>query len=73
MRDTQLSASATKEMEESYKNTWSWLMKEFDGHTIALLSSGWGDGFNAGYIGYDKEGKIGWLVTDFGMIGGGVK
>lgn len=49
------------------------VMKELDGHTIALLSSGWGDGFNAGYIGYDNEGKIGWLVTGFGMIGGGVK
>lgn len=58
-----------QEMEETYKHTWSWALKELDGHTIALFSSGWGDGFYASYIGFDSDGKICRLVTDFGVIG----
>lgn len=59
----------TEEMEKSYKNTWSWLLKELDGHAIAMFSSGWGDGFYASYIGFSENGKICRLVTDFGVIG----
>jgi hypothetical protein len=59
----------TEEMEKTYKNTWSWLLKEMDGHAVALFSSGWGDGFYASYIGYDADGKICRLVTDFVVMG----
>jgi hypothetical protein len=62
-------AALADEMEASYKNTWSWLMKKLDDHTIAVFSSGWGDGFYASYIGTDANGNICRLVTDFGVIG----
>lgn len=57
-----------EEMEESYKDTWSSLLKELKGHTIALFSSGWGDGFYATYIGKDAAGNICRIVTDFGVV-----
>jgi hypothetical protein len=33
-----------------------------------MFKSGWGDGFYATYIGYDKAGNICRLVTDFVVI-----
>jgi hypothetical protein len=33
-----------------------------------MFKSGWGDGFYATYIGYDKSGNICRLVTDFVVI-----
>lgn len=57
-----------EEMEESYKDTWSALLKELNGHTIALFSSGWGDGFYATYIGKDAAGNICRIVTDFSVV-----
>jgi hypothetical protein len=56
------------EMEKNYKNTWSSLLKKQDDHTLALFSSGWGDGFYATYIGTDANGNICRLVTDFSVI-----
>ncbi|WP_343674242.1 DUF4241 domain-containing protein [Chitinophaga sp.] len=67
--DSEVIDEIAAEMEESYKHTRSWLLKELDGHTIALFSSGWGDGVYATYIGFDAKGKICRLVTDFGVIG----
>lgn len=59
-----------EEMEKTYKDTWSHLLKEQDGHTIALFSSGWGDGYYASFIGTDANGNICRLVTDFfGLMG----
>jgi hypothetical protein len=60
--------SLGEEMEKSYKNTWSYLLKELKGHTIALFSSGWGDGFYATYIGKDAARNICRIVTDFGVV-----
>lgn len=57
------------EMEVNYKDTWSYLLKEVDGHTIALFSAGWGDGVYPSYIGKDANGVICRLVTNFGLIG----
>lgn len=59
----------SEEMEKTYKHTWSWLMADLQGHTIAMFSSGWGDGFYPTFIGLDEEGKICRLVIDFGVIG----
>lgn len=60
--------SLAEEMEESYKDTWSALLKDVKGHSIALFSTGWGDGFYATYIGKDAAGNICRIVTDFGVV-----
>lgn len=58
-----------EEMEASYKDTRSWLLKDLDdGLNIAAFSSGFGDGVYPTYIGYDSEGKIARLTTDFGCL-----
>ncbi|MET9345175.1 DUF4241 domain-containing protein [Streptomyces termitum] len=36
-----------------------------DGHTIAVFSSGWGDGLYATWVGYDADGGAACFVTDF--------
>lgn len=53
---------------KNYKDTWCALIWEKNGANVALFSSGWGDGFYASYIGYDQEGNICRLVTDFSVI-----
>lgn len=35
---------------------------------MAMFSTGWGDGSYASYIGYDAEGQIARLVTDFYLL-----
>jgi Protein of unknown function (DUF4241) len=35
---------------------------------IAMFASGWGDGFYASYFGFDKNGRVAALVTDFAII-----
>jgi hypothetical protein len=35
---------------------------------IAMFESGWGDGFYASYFGFDEEGRVAALVTDFATI-----
>jgi hypothetical protein len=35
---------------------------------IAMFASGWGDGFYASYFGFDKNGRVVALVTDFAII-----
>ena len=57
-----------EEMEKTYKDTWSWLLLDRNDCIVALFSSGWGDGFYATYIGYDSNGNICRLVTNFGVI-----
>lgn len=56
----------SKEMDHTYKHTRSWLTKEIgEGNNIMMFSTGWGDGSYASYIGYDANGEIVRLVTDF--------
>ena len=57
------------EMDKTYRHTWSWLNKEFDGANLVCFSSGLGDGFYASYAGRDEAGEICTVVTDFGVCG----
>ncbi len=56
------------ELEITYTDTWSWLGWEQNGSNAAFFSSGFGDGVYATYIGYDADGGICRLVTDFCVI-----
>ena len=56
------------EMQKNYKNTWSWFLWEQNKNTVAMFSTGWGDGFYATYIGYAADNTISRLVTDFVII-----
>jgi hypothetical protein len=58
----------TKEMSKHYRNTWQYLVYDFDGHNLASFSTGYGDGTYATYVGYDAKGNICKLLTDFGLI-----
>lgn len=57
-----------KEMSKHYRNTWQYLIYDFDGHNLASFSTGYGDGTYATYVGYDSKGNICRLLTDFGLI-----
>lgn len=57
-----------EEMEKNYQHTWDWLMWTRNDDNVAMLKSGWGDGLYATYIGFDKDGSICRLVTDFMVL-----
>ena len=48
--------------------TWQYALFEFQRHNLACFSTGVGDGFYGTYVGYDKEGRICRLLTDFGLV-----
>ena len=56
------------EFEENYRHTRSWLLWQRADATVALFSSGEGDGLYASYIGYAAGGVICRLLTDFGLL-----
>ncbi len=58
----------SEEMDKTYAHTRSWMMWEGNAANAAFFSSGWGDGFYGSYIGYDANGNICRLVTDFGVV-----
>src|SRR4029078_4230104 len=35
---------------------------------IVMFTSGWGDGFYASWFGYDAQGRVAALVTDFAVV-----
>lgn len=55
-------------LEKSYRDTRDWLLWQRNGATVAFFSSGLGDGFYPSFIGYDADGAICRLVTDFGLV-----
>ncbi|MFS0555927.1 DUF4241 domain-containing protein [Brevibacillus sp. 179-C9.3 HS] len=58
-----------KGMDQTYKHTRSWALTEIgEGCNVAMFSTGWGDGSYASYIGYDADGQIARLVTDFYLL-----
>ncbi len=61
-------STVSKEMEKAYKDTRTWLMWEGKTSNAALFTTGYGDGLYASYIGYDANGNICRLVTDFGLL-----
>lgn len=50
------------------KNGDKGFIHEFEGHNLATFTTGLGDGCYSTYIGFDKEGKVCQLLTDFGII-----
>jgi hypothetical protein len=56
------------QMSKNDRNTWSYILYKFGKHNLAAFSTGYGDGTYATYIGYDEQGKICRLLTDFGIV-----
>jgi hypothetical protein len=54
-------------MERTYVHTWSWLDMPFGEGNLVAFSSGGGDGVYANYAGFDAEGEISIVVTDFSV------
>lgn len=54
----------TKAEQNGYKG----FIHDFDGHNLATFSTGYGDGCYATFIGYDKQGNVCQLLTDFGLV-----
>jgi len=50
------------------KNGYKGYIHNFDGHNLATFSTGYGDGCYATYIGFDKQGKVCQILTDFGLV-----
>ncbi|RYD59092.1 MAG: DUF4241 domain-containing protein [Sphingobacteriales bacterium] len=67
-RDADFGEKLVDQLDKNYKDTRSWQMWEKDGANVAMFTSGWGDGLYASYIGYDDNGNICRLVTDFGLL-----
>jgi hypothetical protein len=57
-----------EDLNANYRPTRSWLLWERDGASVALFSSGVGDGGYASYIGYAQDDSICRLVTDFMLL-----
>lgn len=55
--------------DQHYRATWQYSLFNFDDHSLACFSTGWGDGHYGTYVGYDAKGNICRLLTDFGLIG----
>ena len=49
------------------KHDYTGYMHDFEGYNLATFSTGFGDGCYATYIGFDKNGKVCQLLTDFGL------
>jgi len=56
------------ELDKHDHRSWQYGLYSFQGHNVAAFTTGWGDGQYATYVGYDKDGTICRLLTDFGLI-----
>jgi hypothetical protein len=54
----------TKASDDHFKG----IIHEFDGVNLAVFSTGFGDGCYATYIGFDKQGNVCQMLTDFGVV-----
>jgi uncharacterized protein DUF4241 len=55
-------------IEKAEETGYTGLIHDFDGHSLATFSTGWGDGCYATYIGSDNKGNVCQLLTDFGLV-----
>ncbi|WP_119155638.1 DUF4241 domain-containing protein [Caldimonas tepidiphila] len=60
--------SLLREFDRNAAPSRSWLLFEMEEGGVALFSSGWGDGGYASYWGYDGEGRLAALLTDFQVL-----
>lgn len=58
-----------RESEKNYRSCYSYTVQYFDGHNIAVFTSGMGDGVYVTYGGYDANGKICRVLTSFKLAG----
>ena len=61
------------EMDKTYRHTRSWLSfrpSAANDLNVVCFSSGFGDGAYASVFGFDAEGRVSQLVTDFGVLFG---
>lgn len=56
------------ELEATYSHTRSWLLLPTEAGTIALFSSGYGDGGYPTWNAYDAAGNLVAAITDFGVV-----
>lgn len=58
------------EFDKTYVPTWSWTnLKLGNGEqNLVAFTSGFGDGFYASYAGFDEQGEVSAVVTDFGVV-----
>lgn len=56
------------EMDKHYLDTWSWFEMKFSDANLIAFSSGYGDGVYATYAGFDADGELSVVVTDFNVI-----
>ncbi len=56
------------EMDKTYRHTWSWLDMKFGDANLVAFSSGDGDGLYATYAGFDAQGEVAVVVTDFMVL-----
>ena len=66
--DDELYGPLNKEMDMHYHNTWRYTMYNFGGHNLAAFTTGKGDGLYGTYIGFDANGKICRLLSDFALF-----
>jgi len=64
--------AVTEQMDDSHSQSCCWgniNLDTSDGHVNAVVfSTEYGDGFYRTYWGYDKDGELACLVTDFGVL-----
>lgn len=56
------------EIEKTYRHTWSWLNMNLGNGNLIAFSSGFGDGLYATYAGFDAQGDVTVVVTDFMVV-----
>ena len=71
MKDENYADKITDEIEKSFSETMSLANIEINSETggnLIAFSTGFGDGIYSSQIGYDKNGKIACIVTDFDIL-----
>lgn len=59
------------ELKRTYKTTRNWVHIDSPNGSLAIFSSGFGDGFYTSYFGLNEAGSAVVLVTDFGLLNWG--
>jgi hypothetical protein len=72
---------ANKVFDQTERNNWNYVfiekakeslfkgyIHEFENHNLATFSTGYGDGCYATYVGFNKNGDVCRLLTDFGLV-----
>ena len=66
--DESLPEQMDAEMKKNYLPTWSWVNVPFGSGNLVAFSPGYGDGLYMTYAGFDAEGEVSCIVTDFKIL-----